>query len=68
MPAQPPRGKGHPESQGQDTPSHATDKPARKPYRKPVLANYGDIRDVTLSPSPGVFESGPGVGFRSTLP
>ena len=29
-----------------------------KPYQKPVLVVYGDVRDVTLGPSLGIGESG----------
>jgi len=29
-----------------------------KPYQKPVLVSYGDVRDVTLGPSLGIGESG----------
>jgi len=45
--------------------SSAVDRVERKPYRPPALTAWGDLRDVTLSPSPGNFESGSGVGFRS---
>ncbi|WP_170132106.1 lasso RiPP family leader peptide-containing protein [Arenicella xantha] len=31
---------------------------ARKPYQKPVLTCYGDVRDVTLGPTFGGGESG----------
>lgn len=27
-------------------------------YEKPILRNYGDVRDVTLGPTAGVGESG----------
>ena len=27
-------------------------------YQKPVLQCYGDVRDITLGPSPGLAESG----------
>ncbi len=38
----------------------------KKPYQKPQLQHYGDVRDLTLSPSPAPeFESGQGFGFRS---
>ncbi|MCH9649839.1 MAG: lasso RiPP family leader peptide-containing protein [Deltaproteobacteria bacterium] len=30
----------------------------KRPYSPPVLEVFGDIRDVTLGPSPGVGESG----------
>lgn len=30
-------------------------------YEKPVLVCYGDVRDITLGPSPGFGESGAGV-------
>jgi hypothetical protein len=34
----------------------------RKPYESPRLVRYGDVRDVTLGPTPGTGESGaPGV-------
>lgn len=32
-------------------------------YEKPVLVCYGDVRDITLGPSPGFGESGAGVFF-----
>jgi len=32
-------------------------------YEKPVLICYGDVRDITLGPSPGFGESGAGVFF-----
>ena len=32
-------------------------------YQKPVLISYGDVRDITLGPSPGFGESGAGVFF-----
>jgi hypothetical protein len=36
--------------------------PGRKAYESPCLVRYGDVRDVTLGPSPGVGESGnPGI-------
>lgn len=31
---------------------------ARKPYRSPQVIPRGDVRDVTLGPTPGVGESG----------
>lgn len=30
----------------------------KKPYRKPQLTLWGDLRDLTLGPSPGIGESG----------
>ena len=37
----------------------------RKPYRKPVLTQYDDLRTLTLGSSPIGSESGPGgVDFR----
>lgn len=30
----------------------------RKPYARPKLENFGDLRDITLGPSPGLNESG----------
>ncbi len=35
----------------------------KRSYRRPRLEVIGDIRDVTLSPTPGTFESGMGTGF-----
>lgn len=35
----------------------------KKPYQKPELIQYGDIRTITLDPSPGDFESGGAVGW-----
>ena len=35
-----------------------------KVYHKPVLYHYGFLRDLTLAPSPGIFESGGGLGFE----
>jgi len=32
-------------------------------YEKPILVCYGDVRDITLGPSPGFGESGAGVFF-----
>ncbi len=37
----------------------------KRPYRSPGIEIIGDIRDITLSPSPGAFESGMGGGFFS---
>ena len=45
-----------------------------KPYSKPVLTCYGDVRDVTLGPTPGFGESGcacdrkPGAGGGCPAP
>ena len=36
----------------------------KRPYREPRFEVIGDVRDITLSPSPGRFESGGGIGFR----
>jgi hypothetical protein len=44
----------------QDAPASA----ARKPYATPKLTRYGDVRDVTLGPSPGTGESGSPLTFR----
>ena len=33
------------------------------PYEKPELICYGDVRDITLGPSPGFGESGAGTFF-----
>lgn len=38
----------------------------RKPYTKPVLQVYGELRDITLAPTPAAeYESGAGAGFKS---
>lgn len=34
--------------------------PEKKPYAKPVLQDYGDIRDLTLGSTMGLLESGGG--------
>lgn len=36
----------------------------KKPYRRPRLQAYGDLRDLTLGPSPGIGESGNPAIFR----
>lgn len=36
----------------------------RRPYRPPQLRLFGDVRDVTLGPSPGAGESGLPAVFR----
>ncbi len=38
--------------------------PERRPYSAPVLEDFGDVRDITLGPSPGVGESGAPTMFR----
>jgi hypothetical protein len=39
--------------------------PEKKPYAKPVLQDYGDIRDLTLGSTMGNLESGGGgITFR----
>jgi hypothetical protein len=46
--------------------SERTDRRQLKaPYRKPVLTEYGDLREMTLGPSPGIGESGNPAVFRS---
>jgi hypothetical protein len=43
--------------------------PNRRPYTKPRLTSYGDIRDLTLAPTPGTqIESGRGAGRRTGRP
>jgi hypothetical protein len=37
----------------------------KKPYQSPELIALGDIRDITLGPSPGLGESGNPAVFRS---
>ena len=36
----------------------------KKPYHAPKLFTYGKLRDLTMAPSPGMFESGLGSGFK----
>ena len=36
----------------------------RKPYQKPRLIHHGDVRDVTMGPTPGIGESGNPTTFR----
>jgi hypothetical protein len=47
-------------------PSPATGSPgaAKKPYQPPELTALGDLRDLTMGPSPGIGESGNPVVFR----
>jgi hypothetical protein len=35
-----------------------------KPYNKPTLTEYGQLRDLTLAPTPGIYESGQGIGWK----
>lgn len=42
----------------------AAPKASKRFYSPPVLEIFGDIRDVTLGPSPGVGESGAPVMFK----
>jgi hypothetical protein len=46
------------------TPQDAPSSAVRKPYVTPALVLYGDVRDVTLGPSPGTGESGNPLTFR----
>ena len=39
--------------------------PERRAYTAPVLREYGDLRTLTLGPSPGLGESGNPAIFRS---
>lgn len=32
--------------------------PGKKPYKSPVVKEYGDMREITLGTSPGIGESG----------
>ena len=36
----------------------------KKPYQKPRLIHHGDVRDVTMGPTPGIGESGAPSNFR----
>lgn len=38
---------------------------AKKPYATPRLTTYGDLRTLTLGPSPGIGESGNPAVFRA---
>ncbi len=38
---------------------------AKKPYSPPRLITYGDLRTLTLGPSPGIGESGNPAVFRA---
>lgn len=42
----------------------APDQPAPKRYQKPRLIHHGDVRDVTMGPTPGPGESGNPTVFR----
>ena len=47
-------------------PQPSSNAPNRKPYAKPRLTLYGDIRDLTLAPTPGArIESGRGINRRT---
>lgn len=37
----------------------------QKAYEAPVLLHYGDVRDITLGPTPGIGESGNELGRRN---
>lgn len=37
----------------------------KKPYRRPQLLLWGDLRDLTLGPSPGIGESGNPALFKA---
>ncbi|MCB0202699.1 MAG: lasso RiPP family leader peptide-containing protein, partial [Anaerolineae bacterium] len=39
--------------------------PTPRPYSRPILTRFGDVRDLTMSPSPDTFESGRGTNFRA---
>lgn len=41
--------------------------PDKKVYTKPTLVIYGDIRGITLGPSPGALESGGASTYHSHL-
>lgn len=40
---------------------------SKRPYQKPGLVAYGDVRDITLAGSPGGGESGPNVLTQKSL-
>ena len=37
----------------------------RRPYSRPRLIDFGDVRDLTLGPTPGITDSG---GFGEAFP
>ncbi len=39
----------------------------KKAYNPPKLSILGDVRDLTLAPSPGIAESGRGSGHRGPI-
>ena len=41
----------------QARPLEPEDRPARKPYRRPRLVDFGDVRATTLGTSPGIGDS-----------
>jgi len=51
---------------GRNFKSHSMGKnlEVKKSYQSPKIFFYGKLRDLTLAPSPGTFESGMGRGFK----
>lgn len=45
--------------------SEGPEKPARKSYHRPTLTLWGDLRDLTMGPSPGIGESGNPALFKA---
>ena len=39
---------------------------SRRPYTPPHIERVGGLEHAVLSPTPGQFESGPGISFRSS--
>ena len=50
---------------GSQLSEHMGSSGGRRPYRRPRLTDFGDVRDVTLGPTPGVTDSG---GFGEAFP
>jgi len=46
------------------TMANSQTKNSPKPYNKPTLTEYGQLRDLTLAPTPGIYESGQGIGWK----
>ena len=51
-------------NQQKPTPPSDSGVQPKKRYQKPRLTHRGDVRDVTMGPTPGVGESGNPTNFR----
>ncbi len=54
-----------PESKKLESASASCREPVRKPYHRPKLTLWGDLRDLTMGPSPGIGESGNPALFKA---